>query len=154
VGVTTFVPEGPVTVPTPWLMERDVAPLVVQARVALWPRAIVAGVTVKELIATLGARTVTVAVAVELPEALLAVSVYVVVAVGVTTFVVPVTIPMPGLMARLIAPDTLQLRVLLCPAVRDAGDAAKAAIVGVPKAPTDTVTDAVTLPVALVAVST
>jgi hypothetical protein len=55
--------------------------------------------------------TVTVAKRDEVPMELLALRTYVVVAVGDTVvLLVPVTVP-PGVMLRLVASDTLQLRV-------------------------------------------
>ena len=74
--------------------------------------------------------TVTVAGAVTLPEVLVAVSVYVVVLVGLTTVLVPVTGPTFASMLRLVAPDTTQDKVLLCPAPMPAGVAVKLLIVG------------------------
>ena len=72
VGETTLL-VVPVTAPTPLSMEREVAPVTVQASVELAPEAIEVGVAVKEVI-TGPEPTVTVTVAVELPPALVAVS--------------------------------------------------------------------------------
>jgi hypothetical protein len=66
----------PVTVPTPLSIESVVAPVTDHASVDEAPRAMVAGVAVKEAITGTGKGvTVTVAVAVEFPPALVAVSV-------------------------------------------------------------------------------
>ena len=46
-GVTLF-DVAPVTVPTPWLIERLVAPLTLQASVLALPLSMLAGVAVKE----------------------------------------------------------------------------------------------------------
>jgi len=54
----------------------------------------------------------------------------VVVALGVTTRLLPTTAPMLGLMLRLVAPLTDQERVLLWPAVRVDGLAAKLEMTG------------------------
>jgi hypothetical protein len=103
--------------------------------------------------------TVTTAVAVALPDALVAVSTYVVVVDG-ETVVLPelVRLPNPWSMVTDVAFDTLQLRVDEPPAEMVAGAALKELIVGtpagegVPDTTTCTVTDAV-LPAALVATS-
>ena len=74
-GVTTLlVPE---TAPTPLSMLRFVAPLTAQLSVLLWPAVMVEGVAMKlEIVGGCGAGfTVTVAVAVTLPTAFVAVSV-------------------------------------------------------------------------------
>jgi hypothetical protein len=66
----------PVTTPTPWLMERVVAPTTSHARVEDPPAMIVEGVAVKdEITGAETALTVTVAVAVVLPPGFVAVSV-------------------------------------------------------------------------------
>jgi hypothetical protein len=70
-------------------------------------------------------------VAVELPERLVAVNVYVVVTEGRTvTLVVPDTVPTSGEMLRLEAPDTAQLSVVLWPRSIVAGIAVKFVRVG------------------------
>ena len=74
--------------------------------------------------------TVTVLVAVELPPALVAVKVYVVVELGVTVTEVPVTGPGVGEMLSVSAPVTDQFSVTLCPAVMLAAEAVKLEIVG------------------------
>ena len=74
-GLTALV--VPVTVPTPLLMLSDVAPDTVQPSVLLWPTVMVEGVAKKlEMVGGWGAGlTVTVAVAVTLPTAFVAVRV-------------------------------------------------------------------------------
>jgi hypothetical protein len=99
--------------------------------------------------------TVTIAVEVVEPEASLAVSVYVVVAVGLT-LVEPfadVDVNVPGVMAILAAPLVVQLSVLLEPESMLAGLAVKELIVGLLPALIVTVCVEVTEPAALVAVS-
>lgn len=121
----------PVTVPTPWLMLRLVAPVTVQERVLLWPELMVVGLAEKLVMVGAPAGVMfTVAVAVVFPDALDAVSVYVVDSVGETATLVPVTAPTPWLMLRLVAPLTDQERVLLCPEVMLAGFAVKLVMVG------------------------
>ena len=89
--------------------------------------------------------------AVELPTAFVAVSVYVVEAVGLTETLVPATVPTPWSMLRLVAPVTDQDKVLLWPVTIPAGLAVKLAMVGLLPA-TVTVAVSVVLPAALVAV--
>lgn len=72
----------------------------------------------------------TVAVDVAVPPAPVAVRVYVVVAVGLTDLLVPVTVPTPWLMLRLVAPETVQLSSELWPKVIVAGDALKTVMLG------------------------
>ncbi len=78
------------------------------------------------------ALTVTVAVLVVEPVVLVAVNVYVVVAVGLTLVepVADVDVKVPGVMAMLVAPEVIQLRVLLLPEVRLAGSAVKEVMAG------------------------
>jgi hypothetical protein len=76
------------------------------------------------------ALTVTVAVLVTEPSALVAVKVYVVVAVGETVVEVPVTAPTPLLIDKLVAPVTVQDRVLDWPVVIVAGLAVKEEMLG------------------------
>jgi hypothetical protein len=99
--------------------------------------------------------TVTVAVAVFEPTELVAVSVYVVVAVGMTTSdpLGNVEEKPPGLMARLVAPVVDQFKLLLAPAVMLPGLAVKELMAGLlPVAVTVTVEVEVTEPAELVAV--
>lgn len=74
--------------------------------------------------------TVTVVVAFAEPPALVAVSVYVVLAAGVSVTELPVTDPTPGAMLSVAAPVTDQLRVTFCPACTVAGEAVKLEITG------------------------
>lgn len=110
-----------------------VAPLVDQLNVLLEPEAILAGFAANELIVgLLCAFTVIVTVAVTDKVAFVAVSVYVVVAVGLT-LVVPVAeveVRFPGEMLMLVALLVDQLNVLLSPALTLVGLAANEAIVG------------------------
>ena len=117
-------------VKVPGVMAMLVAPDVVQLSVLLDPEVIVVGLAVKEL--TAGLLTVTVTVDVVEPVALVAVSVYVVVVVGLTDVepVADVEVNVPGVMAILVAPETIQLRELLEPEVMLVGSAVKEAMVG------------------------
>ena len=76
-------------------MLRDVAPVTTQLRVEDPPAVMADGVAVKLDMTGAVLFTVTVTVAVTLPDALMAVRVYVVVVTGVTTWLVLVTIPIP-----------------------------------------------------------
>lgn len=78
-----------------------------------WPAEIVAGFAVNEEIT--GGETMTVIFAVTEPLELVAVSVYVVVELGVTDLeVVPVTVPIPWSMDREVAPEVFHDNVLDC----------------------------------------
>jgi len=92
-----------------------------------------------------------VATAVADPFALVAVSVYVVLAVGETDRVLPVTVPIPWSIDRLVPPVTVHVRVLEPPDSMDTGFAVNDEMLG----PGCTVTwaRAVVLPAALEAVS-
>jgi len=117
----------------PGLMERVVAPVVVQLRALVPPSVMALGLAVNEPIAgRLGCVTVTVAVAVAVPVLLVAVSVYIVVEVG---FRVIDPLPEfdengPGETLTLVAPDVAQLKVILVPAVIASGVAEKDEITG------------------------
>ena len=93
VGLTDLVPDV-ATVPMPWLIETVVAFVLDQVSVDVAPDAMDVG---EALIVTVGGvMTVTVAVAVTEPAELVAVTVYVVVAVGLTDCVPDAaTVPMP-----------------------------------------------------------
>jgi hypothetical protein len=117
VGVICIEPLAP-TPPMPWLILIDVEPETSHVRVETPPALIVVGLTLKVfIIGAPAAVTVIVAVAVELPALLEAVSVYVVVAPGATLFV-PVndTAPISGLMETDVASATLHDNVADCPA--------------------------------------
>jgi hypothetical protein len=143
-------------------MDTDVAPVTLQFRVEDCPWSMVAGdAENKAMIGTPGPGglppvfTVTVVCEVTEPAELVAVRMYVVVAAG-DTLVVPAaaTVPME-LIDTEVAPVTLQLRAELPPVLMVAGEAAKKATIGTPAAGfTVTVTCAVVVPMALIAVST
>lgn len=99
--------------------------------------------------------TVTFAVAVVEPAVLVAFSVYVVVAVGLTLVepLADVDVKVPGVMAMLAASVAAQLSVLLEPEVILVGLAVKESMVGLLAVVTVTVTVDVVEPVALVAVN-
>jgi hypothetical protein len=110
-----------------------VAPDVVQLSVLMPPRVMLVGLAVNELIVgRLGSVTVNVSVAVAEPVVFVAVSVYVVVAVGLRTTdpLAEVDANVPGVMATLVAPDVAQLRVVVEPFKIDAGLAENELIVG------------------------
>ena len=139
------------TVPTPWSMVALVAPVVVQSSVVLIPGPTVAGLAKKAVIdGGPAGTTVAVAVAVDVPKALVAVNTYVVVAAGLSVTEVPATGPKPGFNTRLGEPVTAQLRVVEYPTVSFAGVAEKPVMVG--RLPTITEAVAVTDPKLLVAV--
>ena len=98
--------------------------------------------------------TVTFAIAVFEPEALVAVRVYVIVAVGLTLVdpLADVEVNVPGVMAMDVAPVVAQFSMLLEPGLMVAGLAVKKLIVGAPAALTVTVAVMVAEPEALVAV--
>ena len=84
--------------------------------------------------------TVTVVDCMAFVAPLVAVRVYVVLVVGETVVLVPVTVPTPGVIERLVALLTDQFNVALLPAVMVEGVAAKLAITGVVTAAGETVT--------------
>ena len=88
------------------------------------------------------------------PAVLVAVSVYVVVAPGLTLVepLADVEVKVPGVMARFAAPVVVQLSVLLAPVVILVGFAVKDSIAGLPSGLTVTVKVDVVEPAALVAV--
>jgi hypothetical protein len=140
VGLTLVEPLAWVDVNVPGVMATLVAPLVAQLSVLLAPEVTLVGLAVNELIVGLLAEfTVTVSVDVVEPAVLVAVSVYVVVAVGLT-LVEPlawVDVNVPGVMATLVAPLVTQLSVLLAPAFRLVGFAVKEVIAGTEPFPED-----------------
>ena len=100
-----------------------------------------------------GALTVTVAVAVTDPAVLVAVTVYVVLEVGLTDLVPDaVTVPMPWSMATVVAFVLDQVSVDAPPEMMEAGEALNVAVGRVGAAVTVTVAVRVTEPAALVAV--
>ncbi len=117
----------------PGLMERLVAPDVVQLSVLLPPSTMLVGFAANEPIeGKLGCVTVIVTVAAVVPVVLVAVSVYVVVAVGlrVTEPLAAVDEKLPGVTVMAVAPDVAQLTVVLAPATIEAGLAPNEAMVG------------------------
>jgi len=133
-GLTLVEPLAEVEVNVPGVMAMLVAPETDQLSVLLEPAAMLAGLAVKELMAGLPCAGVTVTVSVEVtePAVLLAVSVYVVVAAGLTLIepLAAVDVNVPGAIAMLVAPETDQLRVLLDPEAMPEGLAAKEPICG------------------------
>jgi hypothetical protein len=113
----------PVTEPIPWSMVSADAPTTLHVSVADLPDTTLDGVAPKATMT--GVATVTVVLAVELPNSLVAVSVNVVVEAGVTDTLDPVTIPTPWLMTSEVAPVTLQERIAGDPTVTVAGEAPK-----------------------------
>jgi hypothetical protein len=156
-GVTFVLPGVQETVPTPLSMLHALAfAIPLHASVTQSREPIVAGVPVNDAMtggAGGAAPTVTVAVRVALPVKPFAMSVYVVVAAGVTVLLPSVHETVPTLLSILhivafVIP--LQESVVGWPAVTDAGLAPNVAIAGVPV--TATVAAFVTLPPAPVAV--
>jgi hypothetical protein len=132
-GLTLVEPLPEVEVNVPGVMARLVAPVVAQLSMLLEPEVTLAGLAVKDLITGLStAFTARVSLDVVEPAALLAVRVYVVVAVGFM-LVEPlddVDVNVPGVIAMLVAPAAAQLSVLLVPESMLVGSAAKDVIVG------------------------
>ena len=132
-GLTLVEPLPEVEVNVPGVMARLVAPVVAKLSMLLEPEVTLAGLAVKDLITGLStAFTARVSLDVVEPAALLAVRVYVVVAVGFM-LVEPlddVDVNVPGVIAMLVAPAAAQLSVLLVPESMLVGSAAKDVIVG------------------------
>ena len=114
------------------------------------PGVTLAGLAAKFTIAG-RAPTVTVTGAVTVPKLLVAVRMYDAVDAGVTFSEDPVTAPIPGLRVSVGEPVTTHVSVLDCPRGIVAGAAVKLVIFG--GLPTLTVSDAVAVPNAFVAVS-
>jgi hypothetical protein len=132
-GLTSVDPLAALSVIPPGLIERVVAPDVVQLSVLALPSEIPVGLAVNELIVgRFGLVTVTVTVAVTDPEVFVAVSMYVVVAVGLIVIVPLSEVDpyVPGLTLMLVAPVAVQLSIVLVPAVIEAGLAVNDEIVG------------------------
>jgi hypothetical protein len=139
-GLTLVEPLARVDVNVPGVMAMLAAPVVTQLSVLLAPEVMLVGLAVKELIVgLLAAFTVTVTVNMAEPEALVAFSVYVVVAAGLTLVepLARVDVNVPGVMATLAAPVVTQLSVLLAPAFRLVGFAVKEVIAGAEPCPED-----------------
>ena len=134
VGLTLVEPLAAVEENVPGVMAMVVAPVVAQISALLDPAVMLAGLATKELMVGRlgGGIMVTVVAAVVEPTALVAVSVKVVVAVGLT-LVEPldaVEVKAPGVMAIVVAPVTAHAKVLFAPELMRAGFAAKEAMEG------------------------
>jgi len=140
VGFTVVEPFADVDVNVPGVTAILFAPAVAQLSVLVEPEVILEGLAVNELIVggLLVALTVMVSVEVVEPSALVAVSVYVVVAVGLILVepLADVNVNVPGVTAILVAPAA-QLTVLLLPAFMLVGSAVKEVIVGTEPLPED-----------------
>jgi len=151
-GLTGIEPLA-ATMPMPGLMLTLVASVDDHVSIADWPRLMEVGETFADTVGTGGINTVTVAVDVADPALLVAVSVYVVVLVGVTDRVPDgVTAPIPGVMLTEDALVVLQVSVDESPSVMDVGEAPRVAVGG--GRLTETFADAVAEPALLVAVTT
>ena len=148
VAGVTFI-DVPVTAPMPGAILIPHGPDTDHDSVVDCPGCSVDGVATK-LVIEGGAPAVTATVAVAVPKAFVAVSVYAVVVCGYTVTDVPATDPTP-LMVTVGEPVTTQLNVLGCPATTFVADAVKLAMTG--GLPTDTGVAATALPKAFVAVS-
>lgn len=155
-GVTVVEPLATAEVNVPGVIAILVAPVDIQFNVLLEPETTLDGEAVNDvMVGLLATLTGMVMVAVVAPAALVAVSVYVVVALGLTVVdpLEEVEVNVPGVIAMLVAPVVAQFSVLLAPCAMLAGLAVKAVIVGLPAALTVTITDAVAEPALLIAVS-
>jgi hypothetical protein len=117
----------------PGVIATRVAPVVVQLSLLLLPERMLAGLAAKELITgKVAASTATVTVVFTEPAELVAVSVYVVVAVGLTVLepLADADVEVPGVIATEVAPVVAQFNVLLPPTLRLAGLAVKDLIRG------------------------
>jgi len=112
-----------------------VAPELVQLSVLMPPNVMLVGLAVNELmVGSVGCVTVTISVVVTEPVVFVAVSVYVVVAVGLRTTdpFAEVDANVPGVIATFVAPVAAQLSVVVEPLMIDVGLAEKELIVGAP----------------------
>ena len=133
VGLTVVEPPADVDVNVPGAMATLVAPVVAQFNVLVDPEVMLAELALNELITgLLAAPMVTVTVATVDPLELVAVSVYVVVAVGLTVVdpLADAEVKVPGVMATLVAPVVDQLSVVLAPETMVASLAVKEVIAG------------------------
>jgi hypothetical protein len=140
----------------PGVMATLVAPLATQLNLLLDPEVILEGLAANEVMVGFPvAFTVTVAVDVTDPAALVAVSVYVVVAAGLTLMepAAAAEVNVLGVIAMVVAPLVAQLNVLLDPEFIVAGLAVNELMVGFPVVFTVTVAVDVTDPAAFVAIS-
>jgi hypothetical protein len=132
-GLTFTVPLAEVDARFPGAILSVVAPEVVQLSVLIPPRVMLVGLAVNELIVgRVGWVTVTVNIDAAVPVLFVAVSVYVVVAVGLRTTdpLADVDAKVPGVTAMPVAPVVAQFSVVLEPAMMDIGLAEKVPIVG------------------------
>ena len=118
------------TLPMPGEMETVLAPEVLQLKVDCPPAAMLFGLATKRTICAVVASTVTVTGAVTvLPSAPVALIVYVVVVAGETVALpLAATLPMPGKMDTVVAPEVVQLKVDCPPAAMVLGLATKRTI--------------------------
>jgi hypothetical protein len=152
VGLTGIDPLA-VTTPMPGPMVTVVASVDDHVSKADWPRLMEDGEMFADTVGTGGTNTVTVVVDVADPALFVAVSVYVVVLVGLTDRVPDgVTAPIPGVMVTADALVVLQVRVDESPSVMDVGEAPSVAVGG--GRLTETLAEAVVEPALLVAVTT
>lgn len=132
-GLTLTDPVAEVDARFPGAMFSVVAPEVVQLSALIPPSEMLVGLAVNELIVgSVGWVTVTTSVAVAEPVVFVAVRVYLVVAVGlrITDPLADVDAKVPGVMATLVAPEAVQLSVVVEPLMIDAGLAEKEPMVG------------------------
>ena len=132
-GLTFTVPLAEVEARLPGAMFSVVAPELVQLSVLMPPNVMLVGLAVNELmVGSVGCVTVTISVVVTEPVVFVAVSVYVVVAVGLRTTdpFAEVDANVPGVMATLVAPAVAQLTVVVEPLMIDAGLTEKELMVG------------------------
>ena len=155
VGLMVLDPLADADVNVPGVIATVVAPVVAQLNVLVPPTLMLVELAVKELIKGNAACTATVTAAFTEPAALVAVSVYVVVAVGLTALepLADADVKVPGVIVIAVAPVVIQLNVLVPPTLMLAELAVKDLIRGKFAACTATVTVAFTEPAALVAVS-
>jgi hypothetical protein len=132
------VTELPVTVPTSWSIDREVAPDALHAKVDAWPGLTVDGEAANEEIVG-RCSTITAVEAVVAPVEFCAVNVYVVVVAGATATEFPLAAPTSGEIQTASAFTTDQESVVDPPSAMSGVDAAKLAIAG----PAEAVTSAV-----------
>ena len=132
-GLTFTVPLAEVDARFPGAMLSVVAPDVAQLSVLIPPSVMLVGLAVNELIVgKFGWVTVTVNIDAAVPVLFVAVSVYVVVTIGLRTTepLADVDANVPGVTAMPVAPVAAQFRVVVEPAMIDAGLAENVLIVG------------------------
>jgi hypothetical protein len=132
-GLTFVEPLAAVDAKVPGVIAMLVAPDVAQLSVLIPPSVMLFGLAVNELMeGRLSWVTVTVTAAVAEPVVFVAVRVYVVVTVGLRTTepLADVVENVPGVTVTLVAPEVVQLSVVLAPAMIAAGPAEKEVMVG------------------------